>query len=53
MIIHTIKSKYVCHNSEKFMLVIGHRHWNLGIQIQSFGIRFMLIWIHVIIHIKD
>ena len=50
MKIHTLKSTTVYHNSERFLLMIGHRHWNFGIQIQNWGMRFMLLCWHVCIH---
>jgi hypothetical protein len=50
MKIRTIKSIDVTLNSEMFLLIIGHRHWNLGIQFQYWGIRLMLIKWHICIH---
>jgi hypothetical protein len=50
MDMHILKSRTVCHNSEKFLIMVGHRHWNLGFQIQDWGIRIMLIWWHVCFH---
>jgi hypothetical protein len=47
-----LKSKSVIHNSEKFLLMVGHKHYNLGFQIQDFGIRFMFIWWHICINFK-
>lgn len=47
--ISSIKSKHVFHTSETFLLIVGHRHWNFGIQVHDWGIRFILIWWHVCI----
>jgi len=53
MEIVSVKSKIVCHSSEIFLLMAGHKHFNLGLQIHNWGIRFMLIWFHVCIRFKD
>ncbi len=50
MKIHTLKSETVCHNSERFLIMVGVGHYNLGFQFQNWGIRFMLIWWHICIH---
>lgn len=47
-----LKSKTVYMSSEYFMLMIGFKHYNLGIQFQDHGIRLMLIWWHVCIHYR-
>jgi hypothetical protein len=48
--IGVIKSSYVCSNSEIFLLMIGHKHFNLGFQIQDSNFRIMLIWWHICLH---
>ena len=50
MTAHILKSKTVCSNSELFLLMIGIKHFNFGIQIHKWGIRFMFIWWHLCIH---
>jgi hypothetical protein len=50
---HILKSSFVCHNSERFLFIIGFKHYNFGIQIHKWGIRLMLIWWHICIHLND
>jgi hypothetical protein len=47
-----VKSKNVANMNEILVLHIGYKHYDLGIQIHKWGIRFMLIWWHYCIHIK-
>ena len=51
MEIVALKSKTVNQDSETFMLIVGHRHLNFGIQVHSWGLRLMLIWWHVCIRL--
>ena len=47
-----VKSKYVEKHNDIFLLHWGDKHYDLGIQIHSWGIRFMFIWWHVCLHFK-
>lgn len=47
-----IKSKRVEKYNDLFLLHIGYKHYDLGIQVHGWGIRFMFIWWHVIFHFK-
>ena len=47
-----IKSITVCKNNGKFIIHIGYKHYDLGLQIHDWGIRIMLIWWHLCIHFK-
>ena len=47
-----LKSKSVSHDSEKFLLMIGHKQYNLGFQIQHSFVRVMFIWWHICINFK-
>jgi len=50
---HLIKSVTVCKNNGIFIIHIGISHYDLGIQVHNWGIRIMLIWWHLCIHVKD
>ena len=47
-----IKSRYVEKHNEIFIFHVGFKHYDLGVQIHNWGIRFMFIWWHVCIHLK-
>jgi len=47
------KTKYVCSNGNRFRLVVGFGQYSLGVQIEEWGLRLLLIWRHVCIHLKD
>lgn len=49
---YIIKSKRVEKHNDLFLLHIGYKHYDLGIQVHGWGLRFMFIWWHVIIHFK-
>jgi len=53
MDIAVIRSKYVEKNNGLFITHIGGKGFDFGLQIHSWGIRIMLIWWHICIHIKD
>jgi len=40
---YVIKSKRVEKHNDLFLLHIGYKHYNLGIQVHRWGIRFMFI----------
>jgi len=50
MTIHTLKSWKVAKRNDIFLLHVGFKHYDLGIQVHSWGLRFMFIWWHVCIH---
>lgn len=50
MKIDAIQSSKVFTDNEKFVFMVGHKHYNLGFQVKSWGIRFMFIWWHIVIH---
>lgn len=46
-----VNSKSVCKDNGRFLLTIGFREYNLGIQIcQNISIILMLIFWHICIH---
>jgi hypothetical protein len=47
-----IKSKKVEKHNDVFILHLGYKHYDLGIQVHSWGVRFMFIWWHVCFHLK-
>jgi hypothetical protein len=47
-----IKSKHVIKNNDIFIIHIGYKHYDLGLQVHSWGLRIMLIWWHYCIKIK-
>lgn len=53
MRVYTLKSVYVCYDSQILTIGIGSKHYNFGVVIHSWGIRIMLIWIHLFIRFKD
>jgi hypothetical protein len=48
--INLIKSKSVCKDNDVFLLHVGIKHYDLGLQVHSWGLRIMLIWWHLCIH---
>lgn len=42
-----IKSKIVVRKDEIFTIHLGYKHYDLGIQVHSWGVRIMLIWWHI------
>lgn len=53
MIVNILKSKTVCNNNSIFVAHIGYKHYDFGLQVHEWGIRFMLVWWHICINIKD
>lgn len=45
-----IKKDYVNRNNEVFIIHLGYKQYDLGIQVHNWGIRIMLIWWHLCIH---
>ena len=45
-----IKSKNVTKDNDIFLLHLGFKHYDFGIQIHKWGIRIMLVWWHLCIH---
>jgi hypothetical protein len=45
-----IKSKIVCKDNDVFLIHVGFKNYDLGFQVQSWGLRIMLIWWHLCIH---
>jgi len=52
MSVAIIKSKKVEKHNDVFILHVGFKHYDLGVQIHSWGVRFMFIWWHVCVHLK-
>ena len=48
-----VKSKNVTKDNDVFIIHIGYKHYDLGIQIHTCGVRVMLIWWHYCLHLKD
>jgi hypothetical protein len=48
-----VKSKNVTKDNDVFIIHIGYKHYDLGIQIHTWGVRVMLIWWHYCLHLKD
>jgi hypothetical protein len=49
MEIKIIKSEYVNKHNDVFLLHMGYKHYDLGFQVHSWGLRFMFIWWHLCI----
>ena len=47
MTIRFIESKKVQKDNDIFLLHLGYKHYDLGFQIHSWGLRFMFIWWHL------
>lgn len=45
-----IKSKNVFSDNDIFLIHVGYKHYDLGFQVHSWGVRVMLIWWHFCIH---
>lgn len=52
MSVAIIKSWKVEKHNDVFIIHIGYKHYDLGFQIHTWGIRLMLIWWHVCIHFE-
>jgi hypothetical protein len=50
---HLLSSKIVNNHNGIFVLRIGYKNYDFGFVIEKFGIRFMLIWWHCCIHLKQ
>ena len=48
-----LKSWRVGKNNDLFILHVGYKQYDLGIQIHGWGVRLMLIWWHICIHFKN
>lgn len=51
--IDVIRTGYVCSSSNRFKASIGFGQYSLGIQAEAWGVRVLLIWRHVCIHLKE
>lgn len=48
-----VDSRYICANSNRFRAVIGWGAYGLGVQVEEWGVRLLLGWWHICLHLKE